>query len=223
LHAIKLLAGFISLTGFASATAATDIHPFTKAETAVNTLFPNERFSIWTYTSGDLNGDGIDDLGLVLTNTEGEGPRVERLAVLAGQSDGNYSILAVSDEFCNVRYHYNLDVTRKSLLVTGFSNLASPSKFTLQFRYNDQRKDFELIGEGWDDQNEKNTSSYSVSINYITKKIIYSRRKNNKHKEVEIQMKPHSLAGLKGFNCFNYGEDIQERNFYIDDDFVFKQ
>ncbi|MFZ6745521.1 hypothetical protein ACO0LC_20035 [Undibacterium sp. JH2W] len=211
----------ILLSTSASSTAA-EIPDHVRVKAAVDALFPEEQFNVWEFVKGDLNGDGIDDFAAVLTSHREEGERGERLVILAGQKNGSYTVLAASDDFCRVRYHYNLEIQNKSLLVTGYANLHG-SNFSLQFRYNSTRKDLELIGENHIDSNDEERSFYRQSINYATDKIILSRKKNKLYKEVEIKMVEHRLAGLQGFNCRSYSDGIKELQFYINEDFSFKQ
>ncbi len=43
-----------------------------------------------------------------------------------------------------------------------------------------------------------------------------------KHREVVVKVSAGEPRGLRGFNCGNYQDDLEERNFYIDNDFSFK-
>jgi len=211
----------ILLSAWASSTVA-EIPDHVRVKAAVDALFPEEQFSVWEFVKGDLNGDDIDDFAAVLTNHKEEGERGERLVILAGQKNGSYTLLAASGDFCRVRYHYNMNIQNKSLLVTGYENLRG-SSFSLQFRYNASRQDLELIGGNKIENNYEEGSFYRQSINYSTDKIILSRKKNKRYKEVEIKLAEHRLTGLQGFNCRNYSDGIKELQFYINEDFSFKQ
>lgn len=211
----------ILLSTWASNTAA-EIPDHVRVKAAVDALFPEEQFSVWEFVKGDLNGDGIDDFAAVLTSHKEEGERGERLVILAGQKMGSYTLLSASGEFCRVRYHYNMNIQNKSLLVTGYENLRG-SSFSLQFRYNSSRKDLELIGENQIENNYEEGSFYRQSINYSTDKVILSRKKNKRYKEVKIKLAEHRLTGLQGFICRDNRDDIKELQFYIHEDFSFKQ
>lgn len=221
MHTLKLLVYSVTLAASASLAAAEESRVSIKVQAALKTAFPDEAFSIWNAEAGDVNGDEIEDLSLILTRPDDPGPRKERLAILAGHLDGSYSMLAVSNQFCNARQFYNLSIKGKSLLVTGYSSASS--HFNLQFRYNDKRKKLELIGEDEVSENEMEKSSYRMSINHLTKKISYSRRKGNRNKEETVYMKSPDLISLQGFDCTTYREKDKERNFYIDEDFVFRR
>ncbi|PWF55023.1 hypothetical protein C7C56_003840 [Massilia glaciei] len=163
-----------------------------------------------------MNGDGIEDLGLILTNTEGPGERSERLAVLAGHRNGQYTILSLSDEFCKIRQFYNMAVEGGTLLVTGYSS--SSSRFSMRFRYNDKRKDLELIGEDEQNEDDEAKTADKLSINYLTRKISYSKNMGGKRKEVATIMPPQGLVGLQGFDCGTYDDKNTERYFYLNRD-----
>lgn len=217
----RIFAAFVFLSIGSWNASAQELSMHLSVMATIKAQFPERDFNIWSDAKGDLNGDGIPDLALVITASNMESEREERLVVLIGNKDKSYSLLSASDEFCHVRYHYNLDVHKRSLNIRGFSNLHG-SSFGLQFKYNDKRKDLELIMDDVIDESEDGNSFSSMRINYLDKKIIYSRKQNKRHKEVVVKFAASEPRGLRGFNCGNYGEDLKERNFYIADDFSFK-
>lgn len=208
----SILLLFWALTNAASPALAEEEH--IKSQAAVDALFPHQGFSIWNAASGDLNDDGIDDLALILTNSNGPYERSERLAVLSGHTDGKFTIISLSGEFCKVRQFYNLDIERKTLLITGYSS--SSSHFSMRFRYNEKRKDLELIGEDQHNKDDVAETADTLSMNHLTKTISYSKINGRKRREASAQMKPRELIGLKGFDCLTYEDRITERYFYLD-------
>ena len=50
-----------------SATAFAQSNVFSSPEAATAALFPNKNPWVWTSTEGDLNGDGIKDLAMIIT------------------------------------------------------------------------------------------------------------------------------------------------------------
>ncbi len=169
---------------------------------------------------GDLNGDGVLDLSLLLTGRKGEDPREERLFVLIGRADGSYQVLSTSGEFCHPSKFYNLDIKNNSLVVQAvyYADAARFSGFTLQFRYNAGIKDLEHIGEQQDDEDYSSNSHYKVSLNYLTRAAIHSRRAGKRHKEVRGRLiDAPGVLPLNGFVCSGYG--MTNSSVYIDDNF----
>ena len=121
-----------AFTAFAQA----DVFPTPAA--AIAALFPNKEFVEWTSTEGDLNGDGIKDLVMILTHSPETGPFEKRLVVLAGVSGGKYSPLSVSSEYCDTQKFFNLEVKGSSLLVQEVDKADGDGSVTntLQFRFN---------------------------------------------------------------------------------------
>ena len=194
-----------------------------RAISAIASSFPHLD-TILEMAEGDLNEDGISDLALVVTGQKQENSyRDERLVVLTGNPDGSYAVLSVSNEFCHVRWHYNIGIDRRSLFVTGFNQVnAGTSKFTLQFRYNAKLKDLELIGSEELDADDETRSYYKVSVNYSTKTVIHSRKEMNKLKDVIAQTRNDlNLATLQGFNCDSYSDGLP--SIRINQDFSIKR
>ena len=151
MDALRLLSALVIFSIWASCTSAEHTPNYQRALAATASEFPRLDF-IWANAEGDLDGDGLPDLALVLTGNRGaDGLREERLIVLVGKPDGSYKILSVSDEFCHVRKFYNLSTSPRggSFEVEGFSSedASHSDSFTLKFRYNVNLNDFELIGD----------------------------------------------------------------------------
>ncbi|HVK54087.1 MAG TPA: hypothetical protein VM532_03565 [Burkholderiales bacterium] len=219
MSALKLLLVF-ALLGMSVMGASAEYTPKgQKAISAIAPAFPHLTF-IWAIAEGDLDGDGISDLALVVTGQRGENaPREERLFVLTGNPDGSYRVLSVSDEFCHVSKFYNLDIGKNSVFVQGFgyADAARASSVTLQFRYNAKLKDLELIGEQSLEENYEDGSYYRVSVNYLTKAAIHSRHAEKRHKEAKVRFNNGAILRLQGFDCSNHS--LPDSTVYIDKNF----
>lgn len=190
-----------------------------KARLAVSPEFRHLDF-VLAAAEGDLNGDGLPDLAMLLMGLKGEGPEEERLFVLTGRADGSYHVLSVSGEFCHPSKFYHLDIKNNALFVQAvyYADAARFSGFTLQFRYNAKTKDLEHIGEQQDDEDYSSNSSYRVSLNYLTNAAIHSRRAGKKYKEVRGRLTDApGVLPLNGFVCSGYG--MTSSSIYIDDNF----
>ena len=206
-----------ALTFFADVQGRT--HAATEALEVARSLFPDKKYEEWTSTIGDLNGDGLNDVALIVTASNVEGPRSERLVVLLGTADGRYAAISVSGEFCQVRYHYNLHIKGSSLFVEGFSG--NSSMFRLQFRYGTTIGDLELIGREELSEDLERNAYYRVSVNYPSGLTIHARKAAKRYKEERAAIAVSSLARLNGFDCLNY--DFNNGHLYIDDDFSVKR
>ena len=123
---------------------------FASTKAAVAALFAQQTFVEWTSTTGDWNGDGVQDLALVLNEVNGpsDAPMEIRLVVLAGTPGGRYTLLSASASYCSAQKFFNLEAKGASLLVTAVDKAEdnASGNTTLQFRFNPKRGDFELIG-----------------------------------------------------------------------------
>lgn len=175
---------------------------------------------VWARAEGDLNGDTIPDVALVLTGQKGDGPREERLVVLTGSANGDYQVFSVSGELCHPGKFYNLDIRERSVFVQAveYADSARFSGFTLQFRYSAARQDLELIGEQIDEENYDENSLYRVSINYLTKTAIHTRDAGKRQKEAKAQLTTSLMIHpLQQFDCGN--RSLPESPLYIDEAF----
>ena len=248
MDALRLLSALVIFSIWASCTSAEHTPNYQRALAATASEFPRLDF-IWANAEGDLDGDGLPDLALVLTGNRGaDGLREERLIVLVGKPDGSYKILSVSDEFCHVRKFYNLSTSPRggSFEVEGFSSedASHSDSFTLKFRYNVNLNDFELVGREDRSKNDDEGSSYRVSINYLTgvaiqtrhlgtnyierrytadgtEEIVQHSRRSSKHKEVKTEFNSTVLFRLQGFDCSKYLHDDPAAilPIHIDEDF----
>ena len=219
---LRLFSILVLFSAFSWNASAEYTPKYQRAHSAIADTFPEKgpRINIWANAEGDLNGDGIEDLGLIVTGWHGSkdvDPRGERLIVVTGNSDESYTVLSISDEFCNVGKFYELRIEQGSLYVQGFTseNSDESESVTLQFRYNQKLKDLELIGREELSHKYDGSSSYEVSVNYLTGKMIHSRRKGNSYKLRKGRLIRKGLYRLQGFNCATY--DRNEPSLYIED------
>jgi FG-GAP repeat len=190
-------------------------------QSALSTIalnFPYLKF-IWSIAEGDLNGDGVPDLAVVVTGSNNDGPREERLFVLAGNPDGSYRVISVSNEFCHVSKFYELDIRKNSVFVQAYeyADAARASSYTLQFRYNAKFKDLVFVGEETRDESYNDGSYYRVSMNYLTKTVVHTRQAGKRHKEAKGRLNNAAILRLQGFDCSNRGPS--DSSVYIDEKF----
>lgn len=171
-------------------------------QNAINSLFRDKKFTIWESIEFDFNGDGVQDLAAVLTHYPERTEREERLVVLFGKANCEYSSASISSDYCITRYHYNLEAGKNSLFVTGFSNIRG-SYHSLQFRFNHKRNDMELIGETIFDADDQYDFQYGKkSINYLTGHVQLSKKSNGKLVEKSEKMNRYQTHMLNGFLCY---------------------
>ena len=175
-----------------------------KALIVIAPQFPHLK-SVWANAEGDLNGDGIRDLALLLVGQKGEdAPQEERLFVLTGNPDGSYGLLSVSAEFCHPRKFYNLDIGNSFLFVkmVETADSASASSYTFQFRYNAKLHDLEQIGaETHAESYEEPYDEERTSSNYLTGKEIHTAKRGGKTKTTTERIAGSALPRLNGFSC----------------------
>ena len=184
---------------------------FARPEAAIAAMFPQQTFVEWTSTTGDWNGDGVPDLALVLNEVNGSSdkPMEIRLVVLAGTPGGQYTPLSASTSYCRAQKFFHLEAKGTSLLVTAVDKAEGDDlgSTTLQWRFNPQRGDFELIGREnvWNAGKEEGRTS----VNYLTGKFITSERVKGRLKvSKEKDFRVPSLAVLSGFNCDAYDDGV---------------
>jgi hypothetical protein len=221
MHIVKHIAFAVLGLAPMPASQAQQLPPYLSARQALEAHYPDRQFSVWTIASGDLNGDGIDDLALIVTAPRATTQHDERLLVFAGKRDKSWTPLALSAEFCHARKFYQLDIARSALFVQGFTAADSDaaSSFTLQFRYSARRNDLELIGREELSEEYAQQASYRVSTNYLSGVVLHERREKSKRKQARAQMpRAAELMRLNGFDCLNYSEG--EPPLHINDDFT---
>lgn len=211
MHITHRISTTVALLAMAAAAVAQP-QEFATAKAAVAALFPNQTFVEWTSTAGNWNGDGVQDLALILNEVDGpvDRPMEIRLVVLAGKAGGAYTPLSASSSYCMAQKFYNLEAKGTSLWVTAVDKAEGDvsATTTLQFRFSPRRGDFELIGKEnvWEVQGKEYGRS---SVNYLTGKFItYERVKGRVKVSKEKRFVVPSLALLNGFNCDTYDDGV---------------
>ncbi|KQB58018.1 MULTISPECIES: hypothetical protein [Acidovorax] len=211
MHITHRISTTVALLAMAAAAVAQP-QEFATAKAAVAALFPNQTFVEWTSTAGNWNGDGVQDLALILNEVDGpvDRPMEIRLVVLAGKAGGAYTPLSASSSYCMAQKFYNLEAKGTSLWVTAVDKAEGDvsATTTLQFRFSPRRGDFELIGKEnvWEVQGKEYGRS---SVNYLTGKFItYERVKGRVKVSKEKRFVVPSLALLNGFNCNTYDDGV---------------
>lgn len=188
-----------------TAIAQADVFP--SASAAIDASFPDKKFVGWTATEGDLNGDGIKDLAMILTHFPESGPFETRLVVLAGVSGGGYSPLSISSEYCKAQKFFNLEVKRGSLFVEEVHKADGDVLVTntLQFRFNKKLADLQLIGTENISESSQDNSYARESVNFPAGIAIAYERLGKRVKETKrSRFRAPSLARLNGFDCDKY-------------------
>ena len=192
----------------AAATGAYAQSPaFARPEAAIAAMFPQQTFVECASTTGDWNSDGVPDLAFVPNEVNGppDRPMEIRLVVLAGTPGGQYTPLSASTSYCRAQKFFHLEAKGTSLLVTAVDKAEGDDlgSTTLQWRFNPQRGDFELIGKEtvWTSGKDGSRSS----VNYLSGKVITSERVKGRLKaSQEKRFAVPALAVLKGFDCDVY-------------------
>ena len=195
---------FSSALAAAATGAYAQAPAFARPDAAIAAMFPQQTFVEWTSTTGEWNGDGVPDLALVLNEVNGpsDRPMEIRLVMLAGTPGGQYTPLSASASYCRAQKFFNLKAKGTSLWVTAVDKAEGDDlgSTTLQFRFNPQRGDFELIGKEtvWTSGKDGGRSS----VNYLSGKFITSERIKGRLKaSQEKRFAVPALAVLKGFDC----------------------
>lgn len=177
---------------------------FPSATAALAAIFPNKNTSVLEQERGDVNGDSLNDLA-ILVRVEAENEESQnRLVVLSGMPDGKYSIMSVSSKYCPAQKFYNLWIKDTSLYVSEVHSTNADNIVTnaLQFRFNKKLADFELIGRENQWGLDQDGSSSGHSVNYITGKATsYMRVKERTKSQKTTSFKVLPLIRLNGFDC----------------------
>lgn len=191
----------LAITAFAQA----DVFP--NPEAATGALFPNKKFDQWVSTEGDLNGDGIKDLAMILTHYPEDGPLEIRLVVLAGVPGEGYLPLSISSRYCVAQKFYNLKSEGPSLFVYEMHKTDGDGEVTntLQFRFNKKLDDLELIGRENIYESFQDKSYGRTSVNYLAGMTIVYKRIHGRIKATKrSRFAAPPLARLSGFDCDKY-------------------
>ena len=164
-------------------------------------------FNEWTTGRGDVNGDVIEDIAMILSySSDDPGGGRTRLVVLAGRADGGFAVMSESARYCDAQKFFNLRIEKGSLYAEAMHK-ADASGFTgetVQFRFNRRLGDLEAIGWGSHWSSHDDESSGSWSKNFLTgavveSEVVHGRAINSKRPKE--QRRP--LMRLNGFDCNN--------------------
>ena len=187
---------------------------FPSSEIATKALFPNDNPWEWTSAEGDLNGDGVKDVAMIITFPRKEGeqgyPLEKKVLVLAGVSSGGYTLLSVSGTYCDAQKFYNLEIVGSSLFVTEVHKADSNESVTnsLQYRFNKKYSDLELIGRENISESFEDKSYYRLSVNYLNgSSIEYEQNKERAKPKKKTRFNISSLPRLNGFDCEKFVDD----------------
>lgn len=199
----RLIPPLALLTWAAAAAAQPAVFPDAKA--AIAASYPNDKFSEWTSTTGDWNGDGLEDLAIIVTNAGGlvEGPLQIRLLVLAGAPGGKYMVMSASSTYCSAQKFFNVEAKGASLFVSAVHKAEGDAEITetLQFRFNKKLADLELIGK--EDLSQVYGGEYHrTSINYLSGVAIdYERVQGRIQPKSRKTLPTAPPRRLRGFDC----------------------
>lgn len=164
-------------------------------------------FNEWTTERGDVNGDGIVDIAMILSySSDGPGGIRTRLVVLAGRADGGLAVLSESARYCDAHKFFNLRIEKGSLYAEAVQKADSTyfGSNTLQFRFNKRLGDLEVSGQElrWDSYDDESSGSWSKS--FLTGAVVESevvRGRTIQSKRAKEQRRPSMR--LNGFDCNN--------------------
>ena len=162
--------------------------------------------SEWTSERGELNGDGFEDMAMILSCSDAVSDGGTQLVVLAGRAEGGYAVLSKSARYCNAHKFFNLRIEEGSFYAEAVQKADSTyfGSNTLQFRFNKRLGDFEVIGQElrWDSYDDESSGSWSK--NFLTGAVVESevvRGRTIHSKRAKEQRSP--LMRLNGFDCNN--------------------
>lgn len=164
-------------------------------------------FNEWTQERGDVNGDGIEDVALILSySSDGPGGIRTRLVVLAGRAEGGFAVLSESARYCDAQKFFNLLIEKGSLYAEAVQKADSTyfGSDTLQYRFNKRLGDLEVMGQElrWDSYDDESSGSWSKNL--LTGAVVESevvRGRTIKSKRSKEQRRP--LMRLDGLDCNN--------------------
>lgn len=162
-------------------------------------------FNEWTTERGDVNGDDIEDIAMILSYSSDDlGGIRTRLVDLAGRADGGFAVLSESARYCDAQKFFNLRIEKGSLYAEAVQKADSTyfGSDTLQFRFNKRLGDLEAIGQElhWDAFEDETSGSWSKNL--LTGAVVESevvRGRTIKSKRTKEQRRP--LMRLNGFDC----------------------
>lgn len=162
-------------------------------------------FNEWTSERGDLNGDGVADLAMIVSYADDSGGGIRtRLVVLSGVASGGYVVLSESAEYCSAQKFYNLSIQGAVLYVQAVhkADANEIASETIQFRFNYRLGDFEAVGRESAWKSYSSNSWGTLSENLLTGKNIESKKGLGRAVSTKKLTKPaQPLVRLSGFSC----------------------
>jgi len=180
---------------------------YSNTDEAISALFPGQKLGVWDRTTGDFNGDGIEDLALIITLFYDNEPMQTRLVVLAGSPGGRYATMSASSKYCDAQKFFGLEAKGSSLFVTEThkADADGHTTNTLQFRFNKKLADLELIGRENIYESFQEKAYGRTSVNYPAgMTIVYERIRGRIKVKERSRFAPPMLARLNGFDCDKY-------------------
>lgn len=164
-------------------------------------------FNEWTTERGDVNGDDIEDIAMILSySSDDSGGIRTRLVVLARRTDGEFAVMSESARYCAAQKFFNLRIEKGSLYAEAVQKADSTyfGSNTLQFRFNKRLGDLEVIGQElrWDSYDDESSGSWSKNL--LTGAVVESEVVSGRtiqSKRTKEQRTP--LMRLNGFDCNN--------------------
>lgn len=205
------IASLATLAILASAGYATEQLP-AGAFASVNKACPDAQPERTVAAIGDLNGDGIPDVALVVSCRS---PDDQELIVLQGQLDGAYEIAHRSEVWpWSGRSEMELEVRNNLLILSEHCAYnCNPESWKSSYKFKMHQDNLVLAGEDHSEtalsgKNLEFEQTTGISTNYLTGKVIYWGKSSRRgYSEKKSAYKPKALLTLAGFNfvrCQNH-------------------
>jgi hypothetical protein len=141
-------------------------------------VFPPQGWKIKTETSGDLNGDNLNDT--VLTVAFGDSGLA--LIVAFKNASGNFKRVAVAPNALRCECGSMLgdgtpdvEISKGQILLKGWSGSREIRDIKMRFRFEASTERFLLIGEDYQLTDRLELTSNTVSSNYLTNQRIFTK------------------------------------------------
>lgn len=199
------------------------------ARDAIRFACANAKIEIESAAKGDLNGDGIDDVAIVV---KCPADWSQKIIVLFGDANGTFRIAEESLTWLgHDRRADSVFIKSGSLTYEQSCAAACNSPWTAIFKFKIQDDLLVLVGEDHESFGDAYTSpkdgllaygySYKQSINYLSKEVMYSRKTNKKRLEKRFNFSQN----LVKFSAYSQDVDTRtarELTAFIDENFKLK-
>jgi hypothetical protein len=187
------------------------------------------KLAIESSSKGDLNGDGIDDVAVIV---KCPADFSQKIIVLLGKSNGTFKIAEESQIWLTHDRRWDkVDLGPDGLSYSQGCAAACNNPWEGEFKFKMRNGRLVLVGEDhkssyYSYKSPKDGSieyeySTQTSINYLSKEVIYSGRKNQKRIEKQLKFNQSSIK----FSDFSYDVSThlaQQLNGYIDENLSLK-